>query len=377
MTRFRRILPVVGVALGTAVAVPLVASATAPPGSTEPESSVPESSVPDSSVPESTDPGDGASGARVRWMEFVEEADPETYAGGTATRELVEDGRVLMIGDSIMASTSSRYGGEMCKELVPRGWDVEMDAESGRFVDFGDRVLDARLDAGWDVAVVMLGNNYGADKAIFTEYLEDVVDRLAPRPTVLLTVTEFRPDRADVNDAIYEIAADYDNVRVVDWAAETADDPTLVGGDGLHLSNEGRVRYADVVGRALGRAPGFGEGDCLGSDFTDDSAVTIPAVEPVTPPVNNQGGGGGGGTAAPTTTQPAPPPPVETQPPRAATTGRHSATRAATAGRHPAARSRPRSARPRPRPTHANASAAADASADAVTRSGRTSLRKS
>jgi hypothetical protein len=157
----------------------------------------------------------------------------------------------------------------------------------------------------------MLGNNYGADKAVFSEYLEDIVDRLAPRPTVLLTVTEFRPDRADVNDVIFEIAAENDNVRVVDWASETVDDPALVGGDGLHLSNEGRVRYADVVGRALGRAPGIGEGDCLGSNFTDDSAVTIPAVVQVTtPPVNNPGGGG---TA--TTTQPAPPPPVETQPP--------------------------------------------------------------
>ena len=76
-----------------------------------------------------------------------------------------------MIGDSIMASTSRRYGGEMCQELVPRGWEVEMDAETGRFVDFGDRVLDSRLDAEWDVAVVMLGNNYGADKAVFEEYL--------------------------------------------------------------------------------------------------------------------------------------------------------------------------------------------------------------
>ena len=134
-----------------------------------------------------------------------------------------------MIGDSIMASTSRRYGGEMCEELVPRGWEVEIDAETGRFVDFGDRVLDARLDAEWDVAVVMLGNNYGADKAVFEEYLTDIVDRLAPRPTVLLTVTEFRPDRAEVNEVIYDIAADNDNVRVVDWAGETADDPALVG----------------------------------------------------------------------------------------------------------------------------------------------------
>ncbi len=118
-----------------------------------------------------------------------------------------------MIGDSIMASTSRRYGGEMCEELVPRGWEVEIDAETGRFVDFGDRVLDARLDAEWDVAVVMLGNNYGADQGVFEEYLTEIVDRLAPRPTVLLTVTEFRPDRAEVNEVIYDIAAENENVR--------------------------------------------------------------------------------------------------------------------------------------------------------------------
>ena len=209
-----------------------------------------------------------------------------------------------------------------------------MDAESGRFVDFGDRVLDNRLDAGWDVAVVMLGNNYGADKAVFSDYLTDIVDRLAPRPTVLLTVTEFRPDRADVNEAIYEIAADYENVRVVDWAAETADDPALVGGDGLHLSDLGRARYADVIGTALGRAPGFGEGDCLGSDFTDDSAV-IPVPGPVTPPQNNvptdNGGGGGGGA----TTQPAPPTTVPTPDDRRAChpSADHGGAAAADAGR--------------------------------------------
>ena len=306
MNRFRRVPLVVLVALGGAIVAPaLVGAATDPPDSTAPDDAAA------SSAPPSSDPLDGAGGARRAWLDVVESADPETYAGGAPLREIVEGQRVLMIGDSIMASTSRRYGGEMCSELVPRGWEVEVDAESGRFVDFGDRVLDNRLDAGWDVAVVMLGNNYGADKAVFSDYLTDIVDRLAPRPTVLLTVTEFRPDRADVNEAIYEIAADYENVRVVDWAAETADDPTLVGGDGLHLSDLGRARYADVIGTALGRAPGFGEGDCLGSDFTDDSAV-IPVPGPVTPPQNNvptdNGGGGGGGA----TTQPAPPTTVPT-----------------------------------------------------------------
>jgi hypothetical protein len=298
---------VVAVALGAAVTI-------ASPVSAAVDTSTPGSTTPDSTTPDSTEPP--ASPARERWLSFTDIADADTFAGGARLRELVEGRRVLMIGDSIMASTSSRYGGEMCKELVPRGWHVEIDAETGRFVDFGDRVLDSRLDAGWDAAVVMLGNNYGADKAVFEQYLDEIVDRLAPRPTVLLTVTEFRPDRSDVNDTIYAVAAEHDNVRVVDWAGETAATPELVAGDGLHLSDLGRARYADLVGSELGRAPGFGEGDCLGSDYTDDSAtstqpgqVTMPPSTWPRPPAQ---------TSPPVVT-PAPttqaPPPVETQPP--------------------------------------------------------------
>jgi hypothetical protein len=235
----------------------------------------------------------------------------------------------------------------MCRELVPRGWEVEMDAETGRFVDFGERVLDARLDAEWDAAVVMLGNNYGADKAVFSDYLSDIVERLAPRPTVLLTVTEFRPDRADVNDAIYEIAAEHDNVRVVDWAAETADDPALVGGDGLHLSNEGRVRYADLVGLALGSAPGYGEGDCLGSEFTDDSAITPQPGQVTMPPStwpSNQGGGGGVATTQP------PAPPVDTTPTEAPTTAVPAPTAPEATTTQPQATTPPTTAAPPPPP---------------------------
>ena len=76
--------------------------------------------------------------------------------------EVVQGNRVLVIGDSIMTSTSSRYGGAMCAALVPLGWAVAVDAEPGRFVDFGNDVLDERLDPfaadgeGWDAAVVHL-----------------------------------------------------------------------------------------------------------------------------------------------------------------------------------------------------------------------------
>ena len=59
--------------------------------------------------------------------------------------EIVAGNRILIIGDSIMASTSSRYGGQMCDALVPLGWEVAVEAEPSRFIDFGNRVLDKVL----------------------------------------------------------------------------------------------------------------------------------------------------------------------------------------------------------------------------------------
>ena len=70
----------VAVALG-GIAIPFVA-VTASSDTTEPGSSAPASSEPTSSVPASSEPG--GSGSRVQWLEFVEDADSDTYAGGAA-----------------------------------------------------------------------------------------------------------------------------------------------------------------------------------------------------------------------------------------------------------------------------------------------------
>ena len=82
--------------------------------------------------------------------------------------------RVLMIGDSIMASTSSNYGNEMCDTLVQLGWQIEVAAQSGSFVDFGLKVLDQRLEAGWDTAVVFLGTNFDGNQANFENKMRNL-----------------------------------------------------------------------------------------------------------------------------------------------------------------------------------------------------------
>jgi hypothetical protein len=210
----------------------------------------------------------------------TEGASPSTTAtvGDDSVGRLVDGNRLLVIGDSILASTSRRYGDEMCARLVPMGWAVEVDAESGQHIEFGPQVLRQRLPAGWDAAVIMLGNNYGGDPQAYADILEGLLDDLAPRPVVLLTVTQFREDRAEVNYVIRSTATRRDNVRVVEWAERTADGPAggLVAGDGLHLTDDGRREIVAMTSRALGRAPAGSEGQCLPSRYADDSAGPVP-----------------------------------------------------------------------------------------------------
>ena len=137
---------------------------------------------------------------------------------------LVTGNKLLMIGDSITASAAKRYGGEFCDALVPLGWQVEVDAEPSRFVDFGNAVLDKRLSAKWDAAYVFLGTNYLGDQLAYRKQLEKIVERLSPSPVVLLTVTLFEDSRQEVNDAITLVGAQFPNVRILDWGSIAAAD---------------------------------------------------------------------------------------------------------------------------------------------------------
>lgn len=204
---------------------------------------------------------------------------PVDVAGETAQLigETVEGNRVLMIGDSILASTSSRYGNQMCEAVEPLGWQVAVEAEPSRFVEFGNRVLqrllpdDVAPDDDWDAAVVFLGSNYRGDAFAYEAELVEMLDRLEPRPVLLLTVTEYRPNYVEVNVVINRLGAERDNVTVLDWES-ISETPGVLSSDGLHPTDAGRRVLADAVAAALGPVPD-GEGDCLRSTFRNDSGV--------------------------------------------------------------------------------------------------------
>ena len=181
--------------------------------------------------------------------------------------------RLLMIGDSIMASTAKRYGNEMCNALVPLGWQVAVEAEASRFAEFGVRVLDKRMNAesGWDAAVVFLGSNYEGNKESYGKQMRKIVEKLTPRPILLVNTSLFRNTQREVNQAIDDLALDFENVSILDWATISKSDGVLAP-DGVHLSKNGRSIFAVAIARALDIAP-FREGECLDSKFRDDSAA--------------------------------------------------------------------------------------------------------
>jgi hypothetical protein len=229
----------------------------------------------------------GAGGSGLTELKFVGRIPGINSAGGS----LVVDGvkanlsslegatlgsraagnRVLVIGDSILAGTASRYGGAMCAALVPNGWEVAVEAEAGQMVGFGRTVVRDRINEGWDAAVVFLGTNYGGSKENYERDLTRIVESLAPRPTLLLTATLFRDSMQQVNDVIRVVASKNSHVSVLDWGTASVQ-PGLLNKDRVHPTDAGRAVLVASISAALGSAPEV-PGKCLASKFTDDSLV--------------------------------------------------------------------------------------------------------
>jgi hypothetical protein len=230
--------------------------------------------------------------------------------------------RVLMIGDSILASTSRRYGGLMCSTLVPLGWRVAVEAEVSRQISFARAVQRERLAEGWDVGLVFLGTNHGNDPVAYRQELDRVVERFGDMPVVLVNVTQRNNAMTEVNDAIAEVAGRRDNVVVVDWRAMTYVDRSLLNTDGIHPSDRGRQQLVAAVAEVLGQAPpavGGKPAACLPSRFTDDAEGLPDGLMPTT---TVQGGTNkpSSSTTTTTTTAPGGASPSTTNPPSATST---------------------------------------------------------
>jgi hypothetical protein len=198
--------------------------------------------------------------------------DPIT---GLLVDEVLEH-RLLLIGDTVLAATTPRAGGIMCDVVAGFGWDVAIEAEPGRPIEFAADVLDERQTDDWDVVGLMFGHHLPGTIDEFERALDTVLDRLAPRPVIVYTVTETSAEQVDVNRVLRERVRSRPNVVLVDWAEATALEPDeLLDDGGPAPSDEGAGRLALFTAALLGRTPDGAAGACVEPQFTDDSAIVL------------------------------------------------------------------------------------------------------
>jgi hypothetical protein len=193
--------------------------------------------------------------------------------------ELVGGNRILLVGDSILASTAPRNGGQLCDALTLFGWQAEIDAVSDRGIDFAAGVLDARIapdddqDVDWDVVALSFGSDVdGTDADAVGEFgseLGELIDRLAPRPVLLYTLVEQGEGRAAINEVIRAQPESRPNVLVIEFADAGADGVAVLDDAGRGLTDDGMKRFSIRTAAAVGDAPGDEEGACLPSQYQD------------------------------------------------------------------------------------------------------------
>jgi hypothetical protein len=200
-------------------------------------------------------------------------SDPP-IVGGRAEKvgDAAEGSRLLMIGDSILASMATRYGDLACRTLNPLGWSVAVEAEVGRFVDLGVRVVNRKLSQGFDAAVVFLGTNYRGDQDEYRTAMIEILDQLAPRPVIVLTASEHNKNISEVNRVVIEQVGERQNLWLIDWR-RLSKNPGMLWRDGIHPTEEGEQFLIDTIAEVLGQAPNSSTGECLPSEFLNDSTL--------------------------------------------------------------------------------------------------------
>lgn len=207
--------------------------------------------------------------------------DPLVVGGRAETvGEAAAGPRLLMIGDSILASMATRYGDLACRTLNPLGWKVAVEAEVGRFVDLGVRVVKKKLPQGFDAAVVFLGTNYRGVQDEYRAAMIEILDLLAPRPVVVLTAGEHNKNISEVNRVVIEQVGERQNLWLIDWR-RLSKNPGMLWRDGIHPTEDGEQYLIDLIARVLGTAPSGQAGECLPSEFVNDSTLEVkpPTIE--------------------------------------------------------------------------------------------------
>lgn len=166
---------------------------------------------------------------------------PGTPDATVDTVQTPEGTDVVAVGDSVMLASADGLRG-----ALP---GIEVNAKVSRQLIDGADLVSEMLASYPDrsVVVLALGINGVGDSADLVEAVKAAGDR----SVVLVTAHGPIQSATDVNTAIREVSAQFDNVEIADWDAAISEQPGLLAGDGIHPGGEGGRLYASVVAEAI------------------------------------------------------------------------------------------------------------------------------
>lgn len=149
---------------------------------------------------------------------------------------------VVLIGDSVPAGAITQF-----YKYFPNGY---IDAQVGRQLYAGVDVYRQCQANGHDGDVVVwaIGDNGVARE----NQVKELIDAVDPSKHVYLCTVRVPLALQDMNNQLFkDVAAQYDNVDVIDWYAESAGHDEYFWSDGTHLRPEGAEAYVLMLRRAI------------------------------------------------------------------------------------------------------------------------------
>lgn len=149
---------------------------------------------------------------------------------------------VILIGDSVPAGAITQF-----YKYFPNGY---IDAQVGRQLYAGLDVYRQCQANGHDGDVVVwaIGDNGVARES----QVKELIEAVDPSKHVYLCTVRVPLALQDMNNQLFkDVAAQYDNVDVIDWYAESAGHDEYFWSDGTHLRPEGAEAYVLMLRKAI------------------------------------------------------------------------------------------------------------------------------
>jgi hypothetical protein len=155
---------------------------------------------------------------------------------------------ITVFGDSMVVT--SLHG------LTARFPGVDVQATSVLQWPDGAEVVRAALEAGTVRRAVVLA--YGTNAGVRDpDLVRALITELGPdRMVVLVSVYQYSYWVPETNARLAQIADEFDNVVLADWAGAISSRPELLQSDQIHPDVEGGHLYAEVIEEALARLAG-------------------------------------------------------------------------------------------------------------------------